>query len=417
MSQNVAVPPEAREALFLALVALFALCLRLGYNLLLVGPGYEPEYDAREYSEIAASLASGLGYRLANGAPTAIRPPLFPLLLAAAYRLGGVDYRLGLVVEALIGAGIVVATYAVGRQVDGVVTGRVAAVIAATYPLLIYAGGSLLSEPLFILLVTLAVVAALRLLERPSVRGDLWLGLLLGLAWLTRPNGVALVPCLLAWWLVASREAWPYRLADAAVVALMALAVATPWIARNYLVFGKLIPTSTMTGAVLLGSYNELVLNDPALRGDWVSPCEIPGVGWSCRLDELGRDAAWRELALAFMRGHVGDLPRMAWWRLVKFWHLYRFAHGFPANVGFYYYAVVALLAPAGAWLTRCAWRRSSVLWAIIGCSMVTAALSWGGFRMRAPAEPALIILASGTLSRGWRWIITHWHYKGDSQS
>ena len=41
------------ERLFLLLLALFALGLRLGYLFVFVGPGYAPEFDAREYSAIA----------------------------------------------------------------------------------------------------------------------------------------------------------------------------------------------------------------------------------------------------------------------------------------------------------------------------------------------------------------------------
>ena len=184
-------------------------------------------------------------------------------------------------------------------------------------------------------------------------------------------------------------------------VALVTLAVASPWIVRNYVVFGKLIPSSTMGGAVLFGSYNERILNEPELHGAWVSPCEVPGANWSCKLDELGRDAAWNELGLAFIRSHLADLPRMAWWRFIDFWHLYPFTRGFPANVGFIYYVIVALLALAGLWLMRRRWRATGLLLVVILCFMVNALIFWGGFRMRTPVEPALIILAAASLNLG----------------
>ncbi|MCX6031268.1 MAG: glycosyltransferase family 39 protein [Chloroflexi bacterium] len=419
------------QVAFLLLLTLLALALRVGYAFVYLGAGYSPELDAREYSDIAASLASGRGFALADGALTAIRPPLFPLLLAAVYRLaGGVNYAAGLALEALLGTGVVLATYAAADRVYGRRTGRLAGLMAAIYPLLIYAGGALLSEPLFILLVMLALAAGLTALDRPTPGNHALLGLWLGLAWLARPNGLLLVIFLLGWLVVARLQGRgdPAPAVDAKgtqmnaggrrflaggksalirvdlrpllLAALAALAVVSPWIIRNYHVFGKLIPSTTMGGAVLFGSNNARVLAEPALHGDWVAPCEIPGAGWSCALDEVGRDAAWQQLGVQFIREHLSDLPRLVWWRIVKFWHLYPFTHGFPENVGFYAYVAAALLAGAGAWLTRQQWRRTGAALAVIACFAAGALLFWGGFRMRTPAEPALIVLAAGAVAR-----------------
>jgi 4-amino-4-deoxy-L-arabinose transferase-like glycosyltransferase len=394
---------EARwrnERLFLLLVALLAIGLRLGYDLLFIGPSYAPELDAHAYSDIAISLATGHGYRLADGALTATRPPLFPLILAGIYKLrGGEDYWAGLLFQTLIGAGIVLATYAAGKRAFGATVGRIAALIAATYPLLIFSGGALLSEPLFTLWVMLAVVVTLRLLECPTWRDHLLLGASLGLAWLTRPNGLLLTPFILLWLLAAGRDRLRRRLVGIIAVAFVTLAIASPWIVRNYAVFGKLIPSYSLGGGVLFGSYNERILNEPELRGSWVSPCEVPGAAWSCELDELGRDAAWYGLGLTFIRSHLADLPRIVWWRFIDFWHLYPFAHGFPANVGFFYYVGVALLALAGLWLMRKRWRTTGLLSVVILCFMLNALAFWGGFRIRTPAEPGLIILAAAALA------------------
>ncbi len=402
-----------RDLLAALLIALLALTLRLAYLAWFVGPGYQPELDAREYNDIATSLATGRGFALADGAPTAIRPPLYPLLLAGVYRVFGVEnYLAGLIVQALIGAGIALATWAVGRRF-GRGVGLLAALMAATYPLLIFAGGSLLTEPLFTLLVTLAASAALRIIERPSTGQGAWLGLWLGLAALARPNGLLLAFFLGGWLLLATRAPWRKRLQTVVAAAAVVVAVMAPWIIRNYLVFDAFLPSTTMGGAVLFGAYNERILNEPALHGDWVSPCEVPGAGWTCALDEVARDAAWRALGMAFIRNHLSDLPKMVWWRFVKFWHLYPFIHRFPANVGFWYYAAVALLAIGGAWALRRSWRQLGGLLAVIACFMTTALIFWGGFRMRTPAEPALIMLAAAALVAVWRYIRLRWGTAG----
>lgn len=395
----------SQDALLALLIFGLALVLRLAYLVWFVGFDYQPQLDAREYSDIAVSLATGRGFALADGTPTAIRPPLFPLLLAGVYRLAGVEnYIAGLVFQALIGAGIVLATLVVGRRF-GRQVGTLVGLIAATYPLLIFAGGSLLTEPLFILLVVLAMNVGLAGLAKPSVKQGVWLGLWLGLAGLARPNGLLLAFFLAGWLLVAAGGSWRQRLSMIASAAALVALVTLPWVTRNYLVFRAFIPSTTMGGAVLFGAYNQRVLNEPALHGDWVSPCEVPGAGWTCGLDEVSRDAAWRALGLAFIREHLADLPQMVWWRFIKFWHLYPFTHGFPANVGFWYYGAVALLAVGGIWALRRSWQQLGVLLVVIACFMTTALIFWGGFRMRAPAEPALIVLAAAFMVAGSRCV------------
>jgi CHASE2 domain-containing sensor protein len=103
---------------------------------------------------------------------------------------------------------------------------------------------------------------------------------------------------------------------------------------------------------------------------------------------------------MQFIREHLADLPRLVWWRFVKFWHLYPFTHGFPENVGFGFYVAVTLLAVAGTWLTRREWRRTGFPLAVVACFAASVLLFWGGFRMRTPAEPALIVLAAGAVTR-----------------
>ncbi|MCD6291317.1 MAG: hypothetical protein J7M34_12500, partial [Anaerolineae bacterium] len=174
----------------------------------------------------------------------------------------------------------------------------------------------------------------------------------------------------------------------------------------NWLAMGAFIPASTMGGTVLLGSYNDIVLSNPAYRGDWVSPCRVPGAGCGEEMSEVARDRRWRAMAISFMRSHWRDLPMMAFWRFVNFWHLYRFTRGFPENIGFYVYTVVGILAVMGVWLYRAAWRRLMPLYVVVICFTANALVFWGGFRMRAPVEPILLILAAGALWRSGGYIM-----------
>ncbi len=67
-----------------------------------------------------------------------------------------------------VGTGTVIAIGYLGRRVGGARVGLLAAGIAATYPVLITADGSLLTESLFGLCVAVAMLLAYRLLDPPS---------------------------------------------------------------------------------------------------------------------------------------------------------------------------------------------------------------------------------------------------------
>jgi len=328
---------------------------------------------------------------------TAIRSPLFPLLLAGVYVVFGVHYGAALVMQSVLGSLSCVLTYRVGAEIFGEWPGRLAGVMAAGYPMLIYHDSQLLSETPFILWTILAVWAMLRLTRRVRLRDVGLLGGALGLAALTRPNGLLLWAGVVAWALwYWRRRAWPI-IAGATLVVIVLL---TPWVVRNWIAMGAFIPASTMGGAVLLGSYNEIVLHDPTYRGDWISPCRVSGARCGESMSEVARDRLWRRMGLAFIRSHVRDLPEMAFWRFVNLWHLYRFTRGFPENIGFYCYVIVASLAAVGIWLYRSRWRSMTPLYVVVICFTANALVFWGGFRMRAPIEPVLVVLAAGTL---WR--------------
>ncbi|NOZ27275.1 MAG: glycosyltransferase family 39 protein [Chloroflexi bacterium] len=385
------------QALWGIAIFLLALALRLAYVTLFVGWDYVPQRDAAEYSAIAANLAAGHGYRLPSGELTAIRPPLFPLLLAGVYAIFGVHYGAALVVQGLLGALTCVIVYRVGAEAFGEWPGRLAGGMAAGYPLLIYNDGQLLSETIFLVWVTLALWAMLRLARRLRTREVVVLGIALGLVALTRPNGLILWAGVVIWALwYWRRRGWPV----VGAVTLIVLLLLTPWVVRNWIAMDAFIPASTMGGAVLLGSYNEIVLEDPAYRGDWVSPCRVPGARCGEAMSEVARDRLWRAMGLAFIRSHVKDLPEMAFWRFVNFWHLYRFTRGFPENLGFYAYVAMAALAVVGAGLYRSRWKLLSPLYVVVICFTANALVFWGGFRMRAPVEPVLLVLAAGAL---WR--------------
>ena len=159
--------------------------------------------DALEFHLQANLLADGHGYiqpftwALGHVArPTADKPPVYPSLEAFLSLFGGRSWQWHDLVGIAAGTATIVVTGLLGRRVGGERLGLIAAGVTAVYPLLIAADGSLRSESVFALLVTLALLQTLRLRETPSVRGAALLGAIIALATLTRSEALLLVVLL-----------------------------------------------------------------------------------------------------------------------------------------------------------------------------------------------------------------------------
>ena len=197
-----------------AAIALGGLALRLVYAYAIVKS--RPLLgDALEFQQQANLLASGHGLiepqvwltqHIAR--PSADKPPVYPLLEAVISLGGGRTWAWHDIIDIVAGTAAVWVTgllgYRVGRGgVRGARLGLIAAGIAAVYPLLIAADGSLRSESVFALFVTLSLLCALRLREDPSMRRAVALGFVIALAALTRSEGlllIVLLPFGLAGW-------------------------------------------------------------------------------------------------------------------------------------------------------------------------------------------------------------------------
>ncbi|MDP9135710.1 MAG: glycosyltransferase family 39 protein, partial [Actinomycetota bacterium] len=213
------------------LILLLALLLRVGY--VAATPDYALVHDALDYDRSAKSIAQGDGYPHSRrpGRETAFRPPAYPVLLAGAYKLAGVEsaevedrVRVGRILGILVSTLIVGLIGVVAAQLWCRRVALAAMGLAAVYIPLIVVGGSVMSEPLFAALLLGALAAAIQ--HRRSVHRWRWVllaGLLGGLTILTRANAlVLLLPLALAVWTVRPRFT-PRALAAPAVLVALAL--------------------------------------------------------------------------------------------------------------------------------------------------------------------------------------------------
>lgn len=302
------------------------LALALGLRLeAALTPIRDPGTDSITY----AALAEGLYERGRYEGEGVSRPsdwsPGTPFFIAGVYALtGGVDQEVGLAAVALVGTGLVLLVYLLGRRLAGpgragVVAGLLGALLAAVYPSFLDGTGRFLSEPLAGFLLVAALLTLLRAIE--DGRLALWAaaGGLLGLLAFTRAEylAVGLVLCLLGAIVFARRSGRRGGLIrGAAAVAAMTCAL-LPWAVRNQIVLDRPVPVSTGGGkALFIGTYLPGEgQNTPTKErlieryGGRETDMEALLARVAARYPELDRDRALARIGRENLRRYAGDEP------------------------------------------------------------------------------------------------------------
>jgi hypothetical protein len=190
---------------------------------------YVPVSDAEHYDGIARNLASGRGfahlYPSGTIHATAFRPPLFPGLLGAAYRVFGAHVGVGQALNLVfgaIGAGLLCVLV---TEISSERAGIIAGMAFAAYPTLLANNVVLLSEPLGLVLLFGSLLAMLS--RRPMLAG-----VLAGALSLTWTSGQGFLVLVVIW--VVVKMGWR----AAARVAIAGLVLVVPWSIRDAIQVG-----------------------------------------------------------------------------------------------------------------------------------------------------------------------------------
>ena len=333
--------------------------------------------------------------------PSAGHPPLWELLLAGVSWLGGTTYIAHRLLGCALGAATVVLVALLGRRVAGERAGLVAAAIAAAYPVMIAADGSLMSEGLYSLLIAAALLLALRLRERADARSAAALGAVVGLAALTRSEALALLVLLVV---PVALTGPAGRLRLAAIATLATVVAIAPWTTRNWIEFDRPVLISTNDGTLLAGANCQLTYHGLDV-GFWDIGC----ISERTIANEAEQEARWRSEGLTYARENAGRLPAVLGFRLMRTWDLYqprrmvRFAEGrwiHADQAGIVAYFLLLPFAFAGAVLIRGRRGELLVLLAPVALVFLLTLIGYGIPRFRAPAEITIVVLAAVAVTR-----------------
>jgi len=280
----------------------------------------------QETGNIAYALAEGKGFsnvfRTETG-PTAWLAPVYPLLVAAAFKLFGVftarAFFACVALNILFSAVACVPIFFVGKRIGGLGVAAGAAWLWAVFPSAVMMPFEWIWDTsLSALLAALVLWATLGLAE-----SERWLdwgvyGLLWGLALMTNPALGVLLPFLLGWVVLRGRGESSLRWKQTVLAVGVAALCCLPWAIRNYVAFHKFVPVrSNLPFELWLGN-NDIF--DEHARGGRKSITRAEEARRYAQLGETGYMAEKWELATSFMRAHPGLEFRLAGRKFVAFW-------------------------------------------------------------------------------------------------
>jgi 4-amino-4-deoxy-L-arabinose transferase-like glycosyltransferase len=409
-------PRSHRFTIALAIVVAVGFVLRVGY-VLLVAPE-ELGFDAIWYELQSQTLSHGDGYidpdaffRRGERVPTANFPPLWPLLLAGANQVGLDTERAHQMVGCVLGSITVALTGVIGRRVAGRRVGIVAAAIVAVSPMLIAADGSLMAESLYISLVATAVLIAYVARARRSWWWFAALGAVVGLAVLTRSDGLILAPALVVATVWRVPDVAPLRRAARAAIALLVVGlVLVPWTVRNDRQMGEPVALSSNSGSALEGA-NCRGAYAGELLGAWDARCMV--VTRDPARTELEWAAAGRRAGIDYARDHASRLPLVAPARVARAWSVWNPVaqadleaiesrdRDWQVAAGITSVVLLALAIGGTFELVRRRAPIAPLVGVVVGCTLAALA-AYGNSRFTLAAQPAMAIAAAALLVAWW---------------
>lgn len=361
-----------------------------------------------EVARIARSIVQGQGFSSPFGdmtGATAWVPPVYPLFLAAVFKLFGMATSISACVVVLAQVIFSALTCVpIFRIAEAIFDRRIAVAAAwgwACFPYeLLVPGISIWDSSLSALLLSVSIWLTLGLEKSSS--GKQWgaFGLLWGVIALTNTTLVAVLPFQVAWLAIRQRRNGFKLLRPVAVAGLVFAAAVSPWLVRNVAVYGKFVPFRDNFGVELW------IGNHEGGTGEWNSALhpsqsdyELSAFKQEGELAYVGRK---RSEATTFITENPAAFAKLSIKRAYYFWF------GEPgflrSTLLRFLYSLPSVLAFAGlAWALK---MRNTVF--PVAAPVLTIPIAYYithvNPRYRHPLEPMLMILCAYGVIAAARW-------------
>ncbi len=212
-------------------------------------PGNDNFEFGWEMGRVARSIAQGHGFSSpyeGNTGPTAWEPPVYPYLMAGVFKVFGIYSRASawtlLIINSLLATLNCIPVYLIARKLFGENIAKWSAYAWGLNPYVWYWSIHWLWDTTFTpLVLALAFLVAVELQEWRGWSGWILFGALFGIGALANPTVLLFLPFCGLWvWRQRFLRGLP-SLGGVVLSSLVFFAVLSPWVIRNYEVFGRFV--------------------------------------------------------------------------------------------------------------------------------------------------------------------------------
>jgi hypothetical protein len=377
-----------RIPLALVLIIAGAFLARLIYWWFFIQTSHELSGDALFYYDAAHSIANTLTYS-SSGMLTASKPPAYPVFAGLILKLFG-DDKAVIFFQYLLGVLASLPIYWIVRNYLN--ENKALFVVAAylIYPTTWFWESSFMSESLYVWLNNLFLFFMHRYMKKKNDL-DLAAGSFWGAAsFLTRAS--AIFPIGIVFLSIIFRNSFKKVLSITAIWCFIFLLVLSPWLIRNYIVFGKFIPASNSAGITLYTSYVSWGYDMSIVN---ILPEDR--ITWERIENEYEKNKFLLEKAYQFVKKNPIKMISLVPFKLKDYFHPFN-GRWYPLSMGSKFnllYGLLGCFAVLGFW-----WNRKTQveitklsLCFVIG-AIISVIIFHGEIRYRFVLNPILFILA-----------------------
>ena len=401
-------------------IAIFAaaLALRIIYFLQVRSsyPGWDtPTIDPLYHDLWAKQIASG---NILGTGPF-FRAPFYAYFLGGIYAIFGPSLTAAKIVQHIIGAFSCSLIFLFTDRYFSRKTGFITGLISIFYWVFIYFEDELLLDSLLVLLAVILIWFLFITFEKPNLKHFLISGIMLGLAAVTRPNFLVMLPVIAIWVFYSFKLGKKEKIAKLLILTAGCAMIISPVAIRNILIGEDMVLIASQGGINFYIGNNEYATGATAVMPEFGPTWQYADCEYLAKLESgrIGKEMKQSEVsAFYYKRALKFILNKPAEWiylmlkKLSYFWNSYEISN----NQNLYFFKkfasitvilppllfIIAPLSLIGLWYVFLKDAKYHIMGLFVIAYMFTIIGFFVNSRLRLPVLPFLIILSTYTVFR-----------------